>query len=223
MQRPHKACVQEKKAEKKAPKRAQLQGAKQGSLSNHTAHLDCLRKSCHKSRQKYKTTLYLIPPLQTGVQTALLQHIGLPPMALLLKIFWALQCFVVLFSNQRFPFAIWAEPAESLEAWKKSWFMWHGNKCLWELRSPGLHQTLSPAGSQGRGVWDFISWHPTKCEAEKASLYLHYTLIVLHPFIKAGYGYSDYLFPCLRVAGCYLFSSTYMSTAPPFFITWPCI
>lgn len=60
-----------KKSWNKAPKRSQLQGAKQGSLSNHTAHLGCLRKSCNKSRQKYKTTLNLIPPLQTGVQTAL--------------------------------------------------------------------------------------------------------------------------------------------------------
>lgn len=60
-----------KKSWNKAPKRSQLQGAKQGSLSNHTAHLSCLRKSCNKSRQKYKTTLNLIPPLQTGVQTAL--------------------------------------------------------------------------------------------------------------------------------------------------------
>lgn len=64
---------------------------------------------------------------------------------------------------------------------------------------------------------------PPQSEAEKASLYLHYTLIVLHPLIKAGHGCSDYLFTCLRVACSYLFSSTHMSTAPPFFITWPWI
>lgn len=75
---------------------------------------------------------------------------------------------VVVFSNQRLPFAIWAEPAESLDAWEKAWFMWHGNEGLWELRSPGLHQTLSPAGSQGRRIWDFISWHPTTVWGRKS-------------------------------------------------------
>lgn len=63
MQGPHKSCVQGKKAGiNTAPKHSQLQRAKQGSLSNHTAHLEWSEETLqeHKSRGKYKTTLNLI-------------------------------------------------------------------------------------------------------------------------------------------------------------------
>lgn len=100
---------------------------------------------------------------------------------------------------------------QSLKAWERSYFLWHINKCLWVLKSPGLGQTSEILISEQEiGRFHFLALPHSLCQTKLPSTYITRWYSYIHWWNTPGCGCSYYSFTSLREA-CRYFTAHYNS------------